>query len=57
MAKLFKTPKMPVIESPAPLPDQAEIAKARRRTIATETAKGGTQSTILSAGGRETLGG
>ena len=57
MAKLFSTTKMPAIEPPTPLPDEAATTAARRRRIATETKTAGAQSTILSAGGRETLGG
>jgi hypothetical protein len=57
LAKLFSTPKMPAIEPPTPLPDEAATTAARRRRIATETKTAGAQSTILSAGGRETLGG
>lgn len=54
---LFSTPKMPAIEAPTPLPDEAQITAARRKRVATETKSSGAQSTILSAGGRETLGG
>lgn len=54
MAKLFKAPKMPEIEPPTPMPDEKQTTDARRRRIAKEVSKSGT--TILSAGGRETLG-
>lgn len=57
MSGLFKTPKMPAIEPPTPLPDEAQTTAARRKRVATETKSSGSQSTILSAGGRETLGG
>ncbi len=57
MAKLFSTPKMPAIEPPAPMPDEAQATQSRRKRVATETKSSGAQSTILSAGGRETLGG
>ncbi len=59
MSKLFKTPDMPKIEppTPTPLPDQAQADKAKRRLVAKEQAGSGSQSTILSTGGRETLGG
>ncbi|WP_456385762.1 hypothetical protein [Profundibacter sp.] len=50
---------MPKIEppTPTPLPDQAQADKAKRRLVAKEQAGSGSQSTILSTGGRETLGG
>lgn len=58
MAGLFgKTPKMPEIEPPAPLPDEEATAAARRRLVTRETKGTGVQSTLLSTGGRETLGG
>ena len=56
MTKLFKTAKMPEIEPPTPLPDEAQATAARRRRVAKEVA-GVAGTTILSAGGRETLGG
>lgn len=56
MASLFKAPKMPVIEPPTPLPDEDQLTAARRRRVAQETANAGAGSTILSVGGRETLG-
>lgn len=55
MTKLFK-PEVPKIEDPAPLPDDESLKKARRRGIAREKASGGRDSTLLTAGGRETLG-
>lgn len=54
---LFSTPKMPAVETPTPMPDEAQTTAARRKRVATETKLAGAQSTILSAGGRETLGG
>lgn len=57
MSKLFKTPALPAVEPPAPLPDEQQTEQARRRRIATETKSSGVQSTLLTAGGRETLGG
>jgi len=56
MTSLFKTPKPPKIEPPTPLPDEAQATAARRKRVATEVAGAGAQSTILTAGGRETLG-
>lgn len=53
---LFKTPKMPKIEPPTPLPDEEATTAARRRRIASEVRTGGAASTSLTAGGRETLG-
>lgn len=57
MSGLFSKPKMPAIEPPTPLPDEQQTATARRRGVAKESKKSGFASTILSAGGRETLGG
>jgi hypothetical protein len=59
MSGLFKTPKMPEVAKPTPMPDpQDPVAiAARRRAVAKETATQGVTSTVLSAGGRETLGG
>lgn len=59
MAGLFtpKAPKTPVIEPPTPMPDATTTEAARRRRTAMETAGQDYQSTILSMGGRETLGG
>ena len=54
--KLFKTPKLPTVEPPAPLPDEKEATAARKRGIASATRSSGVQSTLLTAGGRETLG-
>lgn len=56
MSGLFK-PKQPTVEAPVPMADEAEATKARRRRVAKEVKGTGVQSTILSAGGRETLGG
>lgn len=42
--------------APAPMPDDARIAAAKRRSIATERAAGGTMSTLLSGGTGEKLG-
>lgn len=47
---------MPEIQPPTPMPDEQMTTAARRRRLATETSKSGVQSTILSAGSRETLG-
>lgn len=57
MSNLFKTPATPKIEPPTPLPDQEQADKARKRLFAKEQAGSGARSTILSTGGRETLGG
>ncbi len=56
MSGLFKAPKLPPIEPPTPMPDQTALDAARRRLVAKEST-GGYGSTLLSAGGRETLGG
>lgn len=56
MATLFKSPKIPDPEPPAPLPDEDEIMRATRRQVARQQRGSGVQSTILSTGGRETLG-
>ncbi len=56
MGQLFKSPKMPAIEPPTPLPDQKQVTDARRRRIATETGGNAVGSTILSGAQRETLG-
>lgn len=59
MAGLFGKPKMPAIEPPKPMPDadDPQITQARRRRVAKETQQSGVRSTLLSTGGRETLGG
>jgi hypothetical protein len=49
--------KMPAIEAPTPMPDETQTVAARKRRIVKETAQSGAQSTILSAGSREKLGG
>lgn len=58
MSGLF-APKIaaPKVLPPTPMPDEALMDAARRRRIATESPKSGYTSTVLSAGGRETLGG
>lgn len=56
MGQLFKTPKMPKIEPPTPLPDQKQITDSRRRRISKEQSGASVSSTILSSGGREKLG-
>lgn len=50
---------MPKVEPPKPIPqaDDQQVAQSRRRRIAKETNTSGVQSTLLTAGGRETLGG
>lgn len=57
MTQLFKTPSLPKIEPPTPLPDEEVAAAAKRRSLATEKKGSGVQSNVLTAGGRETLGG
>ena len=57
MSGLFKSPKMPAIEPPTPLPDEQQTTAARRRGVAKESSMKGFDSTILSSGARETLGG
>lgn len=39
------------------MPDEDQTEKARKRRIAKETSTQGVRSTLLTAGGRETLGG
>ena len=57
MAGLFKKPTMPAIADPTPMPDEDQTDAARKRGVAKEKARSGFDSTILSSGGRETLGG
>ena len=56
MSGLFKTPKMPEIKPPTPMPDESNISAAGKRRTAKEVAGAGAQSTILNTGTRETLG-
>ncbi len=56
MTTLFKSPKMPAIEPPTPLPDQKQVTDSRRRRLAAETGGNSVGQTILSTGGREKLG-
>ena len=56
MSGLLSSPKMPKIEAPTPLPDEAQTTAARKRRVAKETKGNGVQGTILTAGGKETLG-
>lgn len=56
MTNLFKTPKLPKVEPPTPLPDEEQTTAARKRAVAKATQGSGVASTQLSAGGRETLG-
>jgi len=56
MSNMFKTPPAPKIEPAAPMPQESEIAKAARRKMQGEQKTEGARSTILSSGGRETLG-
>lgn len=57
MSGLFgETPSIPEPEPPAPMPDEQDTATARRRRIAKERQMSGYESTILSQGGKETLG-
>lgn len=48
--------KTPKVEPPAPMPDDQNLNKARRKRISREQKSGGFRSTLLSTGGRETLG-
>ena len=59
MGGLFKTPKMPKIKEPTPLPeaDDEQLKRTKRKGIAQDSKTGGAESTILGGGGRETLGG
>jgi len=58
MSSLFSTPSMPTIEPATAIPDadSQQTAKARRRALAKETKASGVGATVLSDGGRETLG-
>lgn len=57
MSGLFKSQKLPKPEPVAPLPDEEQIAKAKRRRISQETGRDTRASvTDLSGGKRETLG-
>lgn len=57
LKSIFKAPKTPKIEPPAPLPDEEQATAARRRGVAKAKKQQGVASTILSSGERETLGG
>ena len=56
MSGLFGRQKMPENEKPAPLPDDKQIQRIKRRKMANEQQVSGYQSTLLSSGGRERLG-
>lgn len=61
MGSVFKKPKVPKPEMPkpapvAPMPDEAEIQKTARRRQSRQSRATGQQSTLLTTGGRETLG-
>lgn len=58
MGGLF-SPKTPKLPDPTPVPDTEDpaLVAARRRRLAASAASQGAGSTILSDGGRETLGG
>ena len=57
MAGLFGKPRMPKVEDPVPMPDEAQTTAARRRLVAKETAGTGVGATILSGTStKETLG-
>ena len=54
MGSLFKSPEMPEIKPPTPVADEAMLAKARKKKIATAQKRTGRSATILS--NKETLG-
>ena len=56
MSGMFKSPAIPEIKAAAPMPQDSELAAARKRKLAAESQTGGAASTLLSSGGRETLG-
>ena len=56
MSKVFSTPKMPEPKPAAPLPSETDARKARSRRTSRAAQAGGKESTLLSTGGRETLG-
>jgi hypothetical protein len=47
---------LPVVKAPTALPDDKRIARSARRNVATKRNEGGRKSTLLTSGGRETLG-
>lgn len=55
-ASAMKSPKMPDVPKAAPMPQQDQLDAARRRTVQAQRSRSGVQSTILSGGGRETIG-
>ena len=59
MSGLFKSPEIPKVEPPKPIPqaDDKQVVQAKKRVIARASNSGGVKSTLLTAGGRETLGG
>ncbi len=58
MSGLFKTPAMPKVEDPTPLPDANDprLKRTKRKAMAQDSQTDGVESTILGGGGRETLG-
>lgn len=56
MSGLFKTPKVPEIDDPLPIPDEEAQTDARQRRIRQEQQGSTVANTILSGGGKETLG-
>jgi len=56
MSKMFSTPAIPTPEAPAPVPVEADAKKARQRAASGKSRASGQESTLLSTGGRETLG-
>lgn len=53
---LFSTPKLPDPAPATPLPNEEGIRDAERRRLAEQRRRGGERSTLLTGGGRETLG-
>ena len=56
MGGLFSKTKMPEVKPTAPLPNEDQIKKSARRRTAKSRKESGAESTLLSTGGRETLG-
>ena len=61
MTSLFSTPKtptLPKIKEPDPMPDSEAAAEAKRKKLAARSAQSGRESTFLSEGSKsDTLGG
>lgn len=56
MSAMFSKPKVPKAAAPkvVPMPDESQVAEARRKSMAAQQARGGRRSTILTS--NDTLG-